>query len=488
MQKYLTLFKSSRNLLEKSLFSLIALLFVFIPLYPKFPLFRFQETFVAIRIEDFIIAVTLTVWLFYIFISGKIRLLLKDNLNLCLILFFFIGLVSLFSAIFVTQTIQAKLGLLHYLRRVELMLLLPVVASVITTKRQLKFLLILLSTVTIVVCLYALGQQYLRFPVISTTNSEFSKGQILYLTPGARVNSTFAGHYDLAVFLVMALVLLSALTFAFKNILAKLFCVALSGLSAVVLILTAARVSFVAVVIGVIFSLLLTGKKIFVGLIIVLAILVLVYPSPLRDRFISTITVNLDQGGVRYTATSDRQEARSRLNIPTIPGEPWDKTHEPTQSASISGKIASDIAPGEPIKQTDLEVYRSFGIRFNVEWPAAIRAFLKNPLLGTGYSSLGLATDNDLLRSLGEVGILGTIAFALILMQLTKKLFGSIKYAIREKIKFLKYFSVGVLALVLAFLINGLFIDVFEASKIASLFWMIAGLSIAVDKIYRSND
>src|SRR5205814_2283829 len=45
---------------------------------------------------------------------------------------------------------------------------------------------------------------------------------------------------------------------------------------------------------------------------------------------------------------------------------------------------------------------RSTSIRLNVEWPRAVRALTKNPLLGTGYSSITLATDNDYLRALGE--------------------------------------------------------------------------------------
>ena len=57
---------------------------------------------------------------------------------------------------------------------------------------------------------------------------------------------------------------------------------------------------------------------------------------------------------------------------------------------------------------------RSVSIRLNVEWPRAIRAFSKNPLLGTGYSSITLATDNDFLRLLGEVGLVGALAFFLI--------------------------------------------------------------------------
>ena len=43
--------------------------------------------------------------------------------------------------------------------------------------------------------------------------------------------------------------------------------------------------------------------------------------------------------------------------------------------------------------------------------------------------------------------------------------------------RFAKYFAVGMLAMVVGFLINGLFIDVFEASKIATLFWAMLGIN-----------
>ncbi|KXK12267.1 MAG: hypothetical protein UZ22_OP11002000066 [Microgenomates bacterium OLB23] len=39
-------------------------------------------------------------------------------------------------------------------------------------------------------------------------NPEFAKGRILFLTPEARLSSTFAGHYDLAAYLVLMLPLL----------------------------------------------------------------------------------------------------------------------------------------------------------------------------------------------------------------------------------------------------------------------------------------
>lgn len=460
---------------EKITFFLFLFLVVFIPLYPKLPLFNVAGTFVAIRVEDFLIALLSILWFATILLKGKLKELLREPLNQLLLLFFFIGLVSLFSAVFVTNTVMWHLGLLHFIRRAEFMIFLPIAYFLINTKRDLKIVLILFGIVTLLVNVYAFGQQLLGWPVISTTNSEFSKGLILELTAEARVNSTFAGHYDLGVFMAMVITVLAALFFAVKGWLLKGSILILSAMSFVVLVMTAARLSFLAVLVGVTMSLILTGKKIFILLLILLAVGAVLYPSQLRDRLVSTFIVNFQQQGERYDAPNQEQEVRSRLNIPTLP------IYRPSflpATATDSTDVASDIAPGEPTDSTQLGVYRSFEIRLNLEWPRAIRAFQKNPLLGTGYSSMGLATDNDYLRLLGEVGALGAYGFFLIIFLILKRLTQIYKTAE----KFDKYLIAGIISMFGAFLINAIFIDVFEASKVAAILWIMLGVGLAIKK------
>ncbi len=467
------------------LYILILFLLVFIPIYPKFPTINVKGTFVAIRLEDFFILITTLYWLSWIYTRGKGKVILKDPLNQAILLFWGIGAVSVFSGIFITHTIiGAGLGVLHLLRRVEFLILLPIAYSLVDSKRQLQQIITIVLFMTIVICGYALGQQYLGWPVISTTNSEFAKGQILYLTPDARVNSTFAGHYDLAVYLMMVLILLSGVFFVINKQL-KLVVLITGGLSAFVLVLTAARLSFVAALIGIILTLVLNGKKWFVAGVVVLGILAVIYPSQLRDRLVSTVTVNLFNQGDRFMTQNQIQSARSRLNIPTLPTlKTATKSAMATSSTSASTEaLASDITPGEPTDSTELGVYRSFNIRTQQEWPRAIRALTKNPILGTGYSSIGIATDNDFLRSLGEVGILGTLSLVLILFEIIKRLFKIWKLGDR----FLKNLSGAMISLVLGFIINGLFIDVFESSKVALLFWMWLGLAIASEKLIENK-
>lgn len=466
-----------KKLLDRFLFFLITFLFAFIPLYPKFPLINISGTFVAIRIEDFLIALAVTAWAIYLVISDQLRPFLKDKLSQAILLFFFVGSVSIFSAFFLMHTISLHLGILHFLRRMEFIILLPVVATIINTKKRFFAVLIILVLTVLVVDLYALGQQYLDWPVISTTNSEFSKGLILRLTSGARVNSTFAGHYDLAVFLAMAITLLTAMFFAVKRRF-RLGIVALGGLSLLILIMTAARQSFVAAFIGVILSLIFSKKKKYILFFLVGALIILVYPSQLRDRLVSTITINLLNLGQRYQGKTEDQRIRSKLNIPTLAVQTSSQSASTSSFATQSGQ-ATDITPGEPLDTTQLGVYRSFQIRLNIEWPRAIRAFIKNPLLGTGYSSIDIATDNDFLRSIGEAGILGTLALIFIFIEAGKRIY----QGINSNIRYIRFFSAATMAMMVSFIVNGLFIDVFEASKVASLFWMTMGLGVVVTKL-----
>lgn len=477
MQKSLSVF-------EKILFWLLVAVIVFVPLYPKLPLLPVKGTFVSIRAEDFLIFLVLGVWGLNLILSRKLKGFLQDRLNQALLLFFFIGAISLFSAVLLTHTVMPHLGFFHLLRRVEMMALLPFAVSVVKTKKQLKTVLGAVSGVVLLVTLYAFGQQYLRFPAISTATSVLATGEVFRVGQWTRVNSTFAAHYDLAVFLLMILSLAAALVFSFKRLTVILWTFILCVLSFIVLITTAARLSFVAAILGVASSLILVGKRNLVILMVIALIVAFAYPSELRDRLISTVTVNFLNEGTRYEATLKQQE-KNKLNIPTLSVKIPTPAPESSKSATLSAtpslppKLPPDLAPGEPTDTTQLGVYRSFAIRFNQEWPRAIRALAKNPLLGTGYSSLGLATDNDFLRSLGEVGILGTIAFSFILIEIVKRVWRNY----RSGDRLLKYLSAGILSMIFAFLLNASFIDVFEASKVASLFWIFVGVSMAAGKM-----
>lgn len=457
---------------RKYLFWLVLGLFIFIPLYPKFPLFNVKGTYVAIRIEDFLIAIVSICW--FIGVLPNIKKLLSQSITQAMLLFWLIGAISLFSGIFLTQTVTPLLGLLHYLRRVEVMVLFFLGVSAISNVKQLKIWLLTMLVVTFIIVLYGFGQQWFAFPVISTTNREFSKGLILRLTPDARVNSTFAGHYDLAAYLGMFLVVSASVFFYLSKFYFKVITIFISVLSFLLLSLTAARVSFFAAIIGIIGDFWLIKQKKFILAIVAFVVLAFAISPELRHRTIATLTVNiLGGGGAKYVMPPQASDS----------GKAFSVENAVTGSATPAG-VPVDISPGEPVNPTELGVYRSFGIRFNEEWPRAIRAFEKNPLIGTGYSSITIATDNDYLRSLGEVGLLGTLSLILVFYIPLKSMW----QFLRTTSKNLEFYLVtGLFAMTIAILINGLFIDVLESSKVAQIFWMSLGIGVGAIKLKYSK-
>jgi O-antigen ligase len=128
---------------------------------------------------------------------------------------------------------------------------------------------------------------------------------------------------------------------------------------------------------------------------------------------------------------------------------------------------------------------RSTNIRFNVEWPRAIRALAKNPLLGTGYSSITLATDNDYLRLLGEVGLLGFFAFFLIFLRIGALYLDTLPLYRRFSGIELAFIA-GAIGALPGLFANAVFIDIFEASKFAITFWLITGISLGLVNKHKS--
>ncbi len=471
MQKYLKKF-------EEFLFWGLVFLAVFVPLYQKFPFVELEGIPVAIRLEDFLILFYFLLWLLYLCLSGKWRHLLRNKLTLLVLFFLFVGFFSSFSALFLKSTVFLNQVVFHFLRRIELIsfVLFPLVLKI--DNRRFSIFIFAFFLVIFIADFYAFGQRFLHFPAISTVNTELSKGKVYYLGINDRVNSTFAGHYDLAVFLMMSLILiLSFVAFFFDRWLESrkkvdfvylLSLIFLSLFSFYILIITAARLSFAALFVGIFVLIILLRKKYLLFASAIIILLFFLFPSQLRERIILTFVVNIKREWSSYQPVSEIQEKRSKLNIPTLPV--YNEKVEVRE-----GILAPDITPGEPQDIGQLAVYRSFEIRTKMEWPRAVRAFLRDPLLGSGYSSIGLATDNDFLRILGEIGILGFVSFMLLLFFIWKRLMVLWK----EAKDFNRYYISAIISLFLAFLFNALLIDVFEATKVASLFWLLIGVTFA---------
>lgn len=415
---------------------LAAAVLIFIPLYPKFPLFFLPKSAVAVRAEDFLIAVSFVALGTYLFFNRPKKL---PPMTYQIGVFFFVGLVSCLSAILITHTASPTLSLLHWGRRIEYMFVFYLIYFVgIQSYEHRRFLIELLLLPPIGVFLYGIAQMYFHAPVISTMNVEFSKGAALQLQPGVNLNSTFAGHYDLALYLSMILVFLTALFYILKNKWERLG-VFLGYLIFLWLFAQAgSRISLI----GVTFALLVVAfffKRLKEGLIFVALVGSSLLFSPNLIRRLNNL-----------------------INV--------------FKSKFLSFHIIKPAYAQEDLRPIELDV--SSSIRFDVEWPRAFRSFFKNPFFGTGYSSMGLATDNDYLRALGEIGFLGLGAFISILV----RIFTGLRSRFNKVEKPLDRLAVaGGIGVFIIFLVSAIFLDVFESSKIAIMFWAFLGLAFSVN-------
>ena len=471
--------------LEENILSLgIIALLLFIPLYPKFPLFNVEKTYVAIRIEDFLVAAIFLVWLILEIKQGWPTF--KEATARYILLYFLAGMISLLSALLITRVVIPHLALLHYLRRIEYMSLFFVAFASVKRKRFVKSFLYTTFLASIGVFIYGIGQKYFNWPVISTMNEEFSKGIVLYLSEWTRINSTFAGHYDLATYAVLTLALCLGFIVQAKGKLSKLFGFFFFSILFYLLLLTASRISFFAYLIMLMSVLFWSGKKKWIISFVGLSLMVMVLSSELGQRYAATFKIDLSFlsekislkrkkiGLVVSTLTPTPAPIIALGPSGTLPAGLVKEQPEKTEV----GKQATLSAQGFPAPETiEMATQRSGEIRFKVEWPRALRAFIKNPLFGTGYSSVSLATDNDYLRVLAETGILGFAALTLIFLEMGKKFIFFIK---RRGSGFEKSIAIGIGGAIVGFLANAFFIDVFEASKVAFLFWIFSGFLIGI--------
>ncbi|MDP3918254.1 MAG: O-antigen ligase family protein [Candidatus Woesebacteria bacterium] len=424
MQKLLQVFKPSFFKF------LTTALLITIPLYPKFPAIRIPGIYVAVRLEDFLILFTLLIFLIPMLINFKS--FIKEKVPRAIILFLLIGFISTLSGILITQTVIPSIALLHFFRRVEYLSLFFVgfiFIKQIKDNSFFEYLLKILLIINLFVFLYGFGQKYFNLPIIITQNEEYSKGVALRYTAGSHINSSFAGHYDLASYLVLIMPIFISAFYIFKDKISKIILGISTFLGFWLLSAAVSRIAIVAFLISTTVSLFLLKKYKALVTILVISVIIFGFSSDLRVRYSRIMEI------VRQKITS----------VVTV-------------YAQEDGNVNED---------------RSTSIRFNVEWPRAIRAFTKNPLLGTGYSSITLATDNDYLRALGETGILGLFSFILIFISLFK-VFSMYRFESNLESVFIASFIGSTIGI----LITALFIDIFEASKFATIYWLFTGFVV----------
>ncbi len=537
--------KFFKKIFKFSLAPITLILLLFIPLYPKLPLIDIQNTWVYIRVEDFLVLFAAFFW-FILLLKREVSL--KTPLTMPILAFWIIGaIVSIHGVIIIFPTIAdvfPNVALLSYLRHIEYLSVFFIAYSAVKDK---KFVLYSIWTVVVTllfVVAYGFGQKYLSFPAYLTMNEEYAKGIPIIISPLNRISSTFAGHYDLAAYLVLVIPIVASLFFGFKNYAVKVIMVCVSLLGVALLFMTVSRVSFFVLFIALFFILWFQKRKlvfIFLPLLLLAGIVFTATNSSLINRFSSTVNevdvlVNSQTGvAIGHVKIEERKYFADKTILdekidatpsgflltgrikfePDIPpqlrryaipkriaivqakitstGEtlPQGSSYINLPLSPVTGRLNSffyEYPPNEATTQASLRLVPgdylikrasaydlSFTTRFQGEWPHAIEAFNKNILFGSGYGSVSLAVDNNYYRMLGETGLLGTGAFILLLVLTGIYIF---KMLPGVESKVIRSFALGYGAGVIGLSLNAILIDVFEASKVAFVLWLLTGLVI----------
>ncbi len=500
-------------------------LLVFIPLYPKLPLFDVAFTWTYIRLEDVLIALSYLVLFVYVL---RRHVPFKNFLLKPVVIFWMIGLLSTIVALATLgkqdnwAIFKPHLIVFNYLRRIEYLGVLFLAYSAMTDRNGVKKSVVALLGGALGVIIYGFGQKYAGFCSYLTMNEEFAKGTCIPLQPGTRVSSTFGGHYDLAGYLVFVLPMAVSMIFAIRSVYTRVLLALLTLFGFLLLLFTSSRISFPAVLIslGVVMVMNVKKKKYLLGAVAAVLVVTLVFGrSTIIDRLgktlrINQVTVENSTGRILEQPTTHKDwaglpESDRAILLPFFPSVSTPSAYIVTKHQK--GDINSDDGATEPgvIRNTvevpqgntkelsgsdkkeiieEVRVVKgdyslryalvfdiSFTTRFDGEWPKALSAFIAHPLLGQGYSTVTAAVDSSYIRALAEVGLLGFISFFAILIIFLKK---SFTYVSGSKNLLYKMYVTGVAAGVSGLLVNGILIDIFEASKVAFILWLCMGISV----------
>ncbi len=492
-----------------ALFILSAFLIVFIPLFPKIPIFDVLPGYIVrARPEDVLIFITALVWIKDVI---KKRIKIKTTYLWMVILFTISSSTSILLGTVLIETIPAQLlhigkSSLHLFRYLEYFALFFFTYSSVKTQKQLYIILGLLAATVFFVVLYGFGQEYYHLPLFSTMNREYSKGTTLYLQEGARPQSTFAGHYDLAAYLVIVLPILFSLALGLLKIDLKNLKQTLKLKQNYV----GAILHFVHIL-GTWMLVTSGSKTALLAYVVALFVVILQYLRRLGNLrqqlkwgsvslfIISTsliVFLNFFATTTRDKLISLVQTALSGSNTPAeVTTKPDDLIGEGHEYKLVTTKNEDGTEKKEWVRQESiwsanaLKYGLSMGIRLDTLWPNALKGLMNNPLFGSGFATLSTiesvgdytfadSTDNNFLRTLGEIGLLGFIVFYGLILVITVEI---LKQA-TQKFTTSQALKIGFLGSIFGLLINATYIDVFAASKVAYTFWAFAGLTLAILK------
>ena len=298
-----------------------------------------------------------------------------------------------------------------------------VIMNAIESKMQIKILLFLMVSGGMLVALYGFYQYMFQDKFGGVwVDTEMFEGMF-------RVYSTFANPNVLGEYLLLIIPLGVACFFVTKSLIMKVFYLGATGAMMLCLILTYSRGCYIGILVAAaVFLVLLDKRFIFLG-ILGLLLLPFVLPETILNRFLSI-------GNMSDSSTS----YRVYIWMGTI--------------AMLKDYWFSGVGPGETA--------------FNMVYPVY------------GYNGISAPhAHNTYLQIMCDSGLIGIIAFAVVIYQYFKALFCAY---VKSKDGTERILTIGAMSAIAGFLVQSLFDYTFYNYRVMLLFWALIGMGIAFSR------
>jgi O-Antigen ligase len=420
--------------------TLLLALFLF-PLYPKIGLVPISGTYIPIRLDD-VITVGATVAWGVSLIAERRRPRIPPLAGFA-VAWLLAGLVALIVGAGLQHTISATTGAFYWAKPIEYLLLGWMAFDLVTSRKRLKSVLTVILASAAVVIMYGLLQRLGLTPPPPT-----------YI-PGASfsvLTSTMSDPHELAIYLGLVAVIVMALwQYASTRwrLVGSAFLVAL----AYVLVHAGVRSEFIALLIVTVAFLWWRRTRLPSALLLASLLTVFFLPAGAESFLASTIAQpQIVTPGASATG-GQPQIVAPGASVPLSAG-----------SISVGDRFAGDLS-------RDV----SLSTRLQNKWPNLLRIAWAHPFFGGGPSVATEAADGYYVRSLAEIGVIGTIAFlGLLLATLARLGVGFVRggglpgwLALAAFLGTLFVAAVGVL------------IDTWVSSRPMQLYWPLVGAALA---------
>lgn len=506
----------------------LTILILFIICFPKISVISGVGGYpTPIRIEDFLVAMMLLVTIYTVYTRRDYYLRLQTILKtpVARLIILWLGVVAI-STIYNSLFSQSWVGLLFVLRFIEYIVFFFCAALFTRSWYSVKVAFSAVSFSSIFISLWAILQ---GMGFIGGFGGGFYG--YTYIQGTDRAFASFSGPYELAGFLIMVIPLLIGFCVVERRLLWRWVYAVSILLSIVALGFSGSRLPIIAGAISIPFFLLVRHDKRFSILIIAVTILMVVVPPlvsktlveryglftqgveniSLREKIlptaIPTVTATPIPTSIPTATPTVTPRVTPFLSVvtpqPTVqesvpsespvpPTEPSGITNTPTETrvstatptlapvVTVTPVIPEPSITTVPLVQSIIDAISekdtSFGWRLQETWPRAFNSLSDNWLLGSGMGSLGVGLDGEFITLLGETGVIGLALFGLLFMIIGWSLITRIRKSNSAEMKII-IAAVGVM--VIALCINGLFADIFRASKVAMLLWFLLGVVLS---------